>query len=257
MKEKNIDNVLQVWNTGNSISKPKKKIQLEIIEQIASMFAAGPYYYFVFDFDNLKMDYVHEGIRNVLGVEPENFNINTLLDIMHPDDLEYMSNKELIILEFLLNQLPTSELTNYKVSYLMRLKTQNGNYRTILHQSRTINVSEGGKIQQVLSVHTDVTYLNIPFTHKVSFLGNKRPSLYAIEQNGKFKITDKHLKDKFSKREIEIIRKVGEGKTSVEIGEKLFISHHTVTTHKKNIIKKAGAKNTAELIAKCISEGVI
>ena len=98
MKEKNIENVLDVWNSGNFISIPNKKVRLEIIEQIASMFAAGPYYYFVLNFDNLKMEYVNEGTKHVLGIEPNSFSINTLLDVMHPDDLELIeSNSHLRI----------------------------------------------------------------------------------------------------------------------------------------------------------------
>src|ERR1700761_231298 len=51
-----------------------------------------------------------------------------------------------------------------------------------------------------------------------------------------------------SSRETEIIHLIAEGKTNNEIAEKLFLSIHTVKTHRKNIIKKLGFtfKNTAE-----------
>ena len=48
-------------------------------------------------------------------------------------------------------------------------------------------------------------------------------------------------------REIEIIKLLLEGKSSKEIGEKLFISKHTVDTHRRNILEKTGTKTTAEL----------
>jgi len=41
-----------------------------------------------------------------------------------------------------------------------------------------------------------------------------------------------------SEREYEIMRLVEQGKTSKEIGEILFISKHTVDTHRRNILKK-------------------
>ncbi|HEY4323919.1 MAG TPA: response regulator transcription factor [Mucilaginibacter sp.] len=52
-----------------------------------------------------------------------------------------------------------------------------------------------------------------------------------------------------SLRETELIRLITEGLTNKEIAEKLFLSIHTVKTHRKNIIKKLGFtfKNTAEL----------
>jgi DNA-binding NarL/FixJ family response regulator len=51
-----------------------------------------------------------------------------------------------------------------------------------------------------------------------------------------------------SSRETEIIHLIAEGRTNKEIAEKLFLSIHTIKTHRKNIIKKLGFtfKNTAE-----------
>jgi DNA-binding NarL/FixJ family response regulator len=51
-----------------------------------------------------------------------------------------------------------------------------------------------------------------------------------------------------SSRETEIIHLIAEGMTNKEIAEKLFLSIHTIKTHRKNIIKKLGFtfKNTAE-----------
>ena len=50
-------------------------------------------------------------------------------------------------------------------------------------------------------------------------------------------------------REIEIIIHLLEGKSSKEIAETLFISKHTVDTHRRNILGKLGIKTTRELSA--------
>lgn len=52
-----------------------------------------------------------------------------------------------------------------------------------------------------------------------------------------------------SSRESELIKLIADGMTNKMIAEKLFISIHTVKTHRKNIIKKLGFtfKNSAEL----------
>lgn len=44
-----------------------------------------------------------------------------------------------------------------------------------------------------------------------------------------------------SEREYEIMQLVEHGKTSKEIGEILFISKHTVDTHRRNILKKTSS----------------
>ena len=51
-------------------------------------------------------------------------------------------------------------------------------------------------------------------------------------------------------RETEIIHLISAGMTNKEIAEKLFLSIHTIKTHRKNIIKKIGFtfKNAADLV---------
>lgn len=51
-----------------------------------------------------------------------------------------------------------------------------------------------------------------------------------------------------SEREIEVITMIAEGLTNIEISEKLFLSKHTVNTHRKNIMAKLGVKNTAGIV---------
>ncbi|MEO0638523.1 MAG: response regulator transcription factor, partial [Bacteroidota bacterium] len=60
-----------------------------------------------------------------------------------------------------------------------------------------------------------------------------------------------------TKRELEILKSVVGGKTSSEIGEELFISENTVNTHRRNIHKKLGVNNVAELISKVNNEGLL
>ena len=51
-----------------------------------------------------------------------------------------------------------------------------------------------------------------------------------------------------SKREIEILRWISEGLNSEEIASKLYISVHTVKTHRKNMLKRTNSLNSADLI---------
>ncbi len=53
---------------------------------------------------------------------------------------------------------------------------------------------------------------------------------------------------KLSVREIEVLGLIMQGYTNNDIAEKLFISFETVRSHRKNILLKTGAKNTASLI---------
>ncbi len=50
-----------------------------------------------------------------------------------------------------------------------------------------------------------------------------------------------------SRREIEVLQLLVKGKTAKEIGEELFISVHTVTSHRKNISAKLGIRSISAM----------
>lgn len=60
-----------------------------------------------------------------------------------------------------------------------------------------------------------------------------------------------------SKRELEVIRLIAEGFTNPQISEKLFVSKHTVTTHRRNILQKLGANNTAAVVMYAVQAGLV
>lgn len=53
-----------------------------------------------------------------------------------------------------------------------------------------------------------------------------------------------------TKRELEILNIISYGLTIDEISTKLFISRETVKTHRKHLLRKFNARNTAQLIRK-------
>jgi DNA-binding NarL/FixJ family response regulator len=60
-----------------------------------------------------------------------------------------------------------------------------------------------------------------------------------------------------SKREKIILRHIALGYTNKEIGEKLFISTHTVVTHRKNITRKIGIKTVSGLTVYAIFNKIV
>lgn len=62
--------------------------------------------------------------------------------------------------------------------------------------------------------------------------------------------------DSLTKREMEIIRLVCEGKSNGEISMELSLSQRTIENHRMRISKKTGCKTTAELVVFAIRNGV-
>ena len=60
-----------------------------------------------------------------------------------------------------------------------------------------------------------------------------------------------------TERELEIIRLIAEGLSNKEIGEKLFISHRTVDTHRTNLMSKIEVHNVAGIVKFAITNGLL
>ncbi len=58
-------------------------------------------------------------------------------------------------------------------------------------------------------------------------------------------------------REKEVLQLIAEGMTNTEIAEDLFISPHTVTRHRANLMKKLNVHNRVELVKVASSRGLI
>ena len=59
-----------------------------------------------------------------------------------------------------------------------------------------------------------------------------------------------------SKREVQLLKLIVEGRTNKEIADELFISVRTVESHKNHIMVKLELKNQVELIKFAIKEGI-
>ncbi len=58
-------------------------------------------------------------------------------------------------------------------------------------------------------------------------------------------------------REIEILHLLSFGFSTKEIASSLYISYETVKNHRRNLLEKIGAKNTALLIRRGFEFGLI
>ncbi len=92
------------------------------------------------------------------------------------------------------------------------------------------NASKDELIKAIKEVHAGANYFSVDVSNEVL-------------RDEQF-----HQNQILSEREIEIIRLVSTGINNEQIAEKLFLSKHTVKTHRKNILAKLNMTSTAELI---------
>lgn len=128
----------------------------------------------------------------------------------------------------------------------------------------------------VLSVHNEYAVINSAFQEGAEGYIQKNSSIDEILEgiqdilNGKRfmcsqtkRIVEKknlsELKSvpKLTRREKEILLEAAMGLTTIQIAEKLFISHHTVESHRKNLIEKFKASNLSSAIKLAYEYGLI
>lgn len=99
-------------------------------------------------------------------------------------------------------------------------------------------------IEVIKSIHKGEFYFNI--LRNIS----NQISTENIEILYKEKIKD------LSERENEILKYIIKGFSNQQIGEKLFISHRTVDTHRTNLMRKLDVKNVASLVRVALKTGM-
>lgn len=80
--------------------------------------------------------------------------------------------------------------------------------------------------------------------------------MMAVMESHRKPVSDEIGLDEVSAREKDVLRLLAQEFTTAEIAEKLFISTHTVESHRKNLLSKLGKKNTAGLVAWAVKMGL-
>lgn len=231
--------------------KQKLQEQIDFYKRLLNIFHAGDFYYYVFSMYASELDVVNENVKQVLGYDPDEFKLDLLMDIIHPEDKPYFLNFEYKVVEFF-KSLPFDKVSFYKVQYDFRLRKKDGSYARILHQAVQIDYDEEN-YYRTLSLDTDITHIKQEGLPCFSLIGlDGEPSYYNIQD----KVFTKSY-DLFTKREREILKGIVEGKTSQKIAKELFISLYTVNAHRRNIMEKANVKTPTELVQKTLKEGWI
>lgn len=247
-----IQNLYDVWNP-NRVGKNNVSCQISFDELTNSIISTGPFYFYVIDFFDMSLSHISPAIAEIHGFNPETVSFNDILGAIHPDDIDFVAKAETVSTNFFYNKVGHEKMLNYKVSYSFRFRLKNGEYALFNHQSLMLSLDDNGGLGKSLNIHTRIDHLSNLNTYKISFIGlNGEPSFMNLNPDG-----ENLDVEEFSKREIDIIKLIGNGLSNAEIAEKLFISVLTVKKHRNNILAKSDSRNTAQLIKNCILQGII
>ena len=212
----------------------------------------------VFDLHSKEHVFISDNYSKMLGYDLSKASDegNTFFDAkVHPDD--FIHNLKLgIELIKLTYRVPVNERKNYKLVLDYRVKNSKGEYVRIIEQQQALELDKKGNVWLALStvdLSPDQDLLAGPRSRLFNFKTGEiigTPAIYLNSPNA-----DKvHI---LSKREKEILKLVKEGLPSKEIADKLFISVHTVNTHRQRILEKLNVYNSLEAIQYASDLGLI
>ncbi|MFY8019751.1 MAG: response regulator [Bacteroidia bacterium] len=154
-----------------------------------------------------------------------------LLDVNMPD-----SNglKTCINIQSKYPEIPILVLSMYNTQEIVMSLFRAGAKGYILKNSSKIELLEAIK-----TVHNKMNYIGVSID-------------LALINNSSF---EKNIM--LSEREIEIVRLIAKGHSNESIADLLFLSIHTIKTHRKNMLSKLNFNSTAELIKYCSDMGLL
>jgi PAS domain S-box-containing protein len=222
--------------------------KLKALNRIQRYQPVGNQFTYAMSYFSDELIYLSEGVEKLLGFGREQIkSVSFFYDLIHPDDAEMV--KDLTI------QAINAGSGKYRINpwehvfhITFRMQRSDGSYINVQRQTGMLTKNEDHVMLTSFGIFTDVTHLTNSEEVQALMSG---PEI----RNYRFEPEGDDTSPQFTRREKEIIEKLSAGLSSEEIAQDLFISVNTVNTHRRNILRKAGVKNSAGLMAYIFKNG--
>ncbi|HEY1039622.1 MAG TPA: LuxR C-terminal-related transcriptional regulator [Bacteroidia bacterium] len=226
----------------------KRKPVKESFSSLAAMPLAKDQALYVLDFRKKELVF-QKGIREFLGYSPEEFTLEKVTSYYHPEDYEIINR--LLRASIAYAAAHTTKTNDVALFVTGRIQHKNGEYIKTLRQSTVFEKDAEGRMLSNVSIISDISFIDMSDKVNWKFVATgldekKFRSYVTIEYKGFF-----------SDREIDVLRLLPGGQSSLEIANSLHISKHTVDGHRRSMLRKSNCKNTVELINFAKTNGIL
>jgi hypothetical protein len=211
-----------------------------LLLELETFTEANNQFFHVANLIQAKITWASKRSEQMIGIKPEELDAYHFMEATHPDDLEKHTLGRSKMFN-LANDLFRAKKGSALLSINLRIRNSRGEYHDLLFQLYFM-YSEQYNTVFLFQVHTDIGFLKKRKHGYHYYVGNDFSN---------FRFPDEELLmtgNPLSVREFEIARLIESGLTSEEIADKLFVSVHTVNTHRRNILEKSGKETIADLI---------
>jgi len=222
-----------------------------------AVFQQSPFISFVFLVKEQRFLFVSSNAEPITGYTADRFVQGGMLFMMStllPE--EYIIGQQIHkrAAELLAPLPPVCKMSSH-LQYEQRVRVADGSYRWSRLQLFPLMLDADGLPYAFWGLSTDVTDIkqNKQMDWQLSYIdadGRYRHHSGSLPENPK-PVTMQQL----STREQQVLRLIVEGKTSKAIAQTLNISENTAKAHRKNILKKAHARNATDLVRLVMATG--
>ncbi len=177
---------------------------------------------------------IKEGIMTVLNPKKRNLKAYTFNNIQELNDYTDKSIFNLTIVN--------SDITDNEIKNINNLKST-------IPNSKIIGIISNNPNRDFYSLLDNKIFLNDNSLKIIEII-----ELCLSDENRSNKTIVEH---KLSERETDVLKLLVAGRTNKEIADELFISIHTVISHRKNITTKLGIKSTAAMAIYAVANNII
>lgn len=179
------------------------------------------------------------GVEEMLGYNAEEFTFSNLVNYVHPEDIDNLTAVMYAVVDYVTQNQSIRELT---LSVTYRVRKKNGNYIKVLRQTSIGRHPYDPQTIYHNNVLTDISFMKsgaaVEWTFDAPDFNPDTIKMYVPQTNAQF----------FSAREQEVLELIDKGYTSQAIAKALFISKHTVDTHRRKMLQKTGCANAIALL---------
>lgn len=218
---------------------------LEVLSQNIGM--QEGLYIACFDYRNLSLAFFTENVEELVGYPAKFFRkvgMEVSFTMVHPDDRpELFRFQEIVFKAF--HALSLQERHSFEFSYTTRwVHRTTHEIFWMLARVRPYFIDKDGNF--AMDLHVIVRLASEPkvstYDWNYSYVSDSGERV-VVSKNRPISRTVK-----LTKKEKEIVNYILEGLSSKEIGNRMNISINTVGTHRKNILKKLGARNMMDML---------
>jgi DNA-binding CsgD family transcriptional regulator len=223
-----------------------------VVVELEKMMAKNDQFFYVGDLIKLKILYTSKRSFDMMGVKPADLTFYDFFDGTHPDDLKRNSLGRATLMKLANDLFVAGKVKECRLlSSNLRIKNAKGEYSNMLMQMYLCFNTIPYRSVFMLKVHTNIDAFS-KIKHGYHY--------YLGDDMSYFRFPDNELLmtgPVFSVREFEIIVLIEKGFSSEQIAEQLFLSLHTVNTHRRNILLKTSKTHISDLIYDLKERGLL